>query len=68
MKVRISHQGPHDLIVSSNGGPTFRIAKMSWWDWLWRRSETYDISQNEIVVIRTDAATEPDGVALKNHV
>lgn len=68
MKLRIAHQGPHDLIVQSNGKGTMRLHPLNWWDWWRRRSYEIDISQNEIVVIRTAEAREPDGVKIKNHV
>lgn len=68
MKIRISHQGPQDLIVQSNGGPSFRIPPSSWWDWWRRKSDLYDISKNEIVVLRADGSKEPDGVETKTAI
>lgn len=68
MRIRIAHSGRCDLIIQSNGAGTRRLEPLSWWDWFRRRSYEIEISQNEIIVIRTSEAREPDGVAIKNHV
>ncbi len=69
MRIRLSHRdSKHDLIVQSNASGTFRLPAQNWWEWLWRKPVEFEVSKNEIVILRTDAMTEPDGVAVKNHV
>lgn len=68
MKLRISHTGDLDLIIQSNGNGTRRLRPLSWWEIFRKRFIEIPIGDNEIVIIRTEAAKEPDGVALRTVV
>lgn len=68
MKLRIAHTGKHDLIVQSNGKGTFRLRPLTWWELLTRQYVGFNVDDNELIVIRSDAACDPDGVPIKNFV
>lgn len=67
--LRISHTLDCDLIVQSNATGTRRIRPLSWWELLVGAHIDIPIGDNELIVIRTDRAVEPDtGKALRNIV
>lgn len=69
MKLRISHTGDTDLIVQSNATGTRRIRPLSWWELLRNRAVEIPIGDNELIIVRTDRAVEPDtGKQLRNIV
>lgn len=69
MRIRIAHSGLTDLIIQSNATGHRRLRPLSWWDLLLRRSATFEIGDNEILVIRTTKAVEPDtGIPMRTPV
>jgi hypothetical protein len=69
MKLRISHTGDTDLIIQSNATGTRRVRPLSWFEMLRRVCVEIPIGDNEVLIIRTDRAVEPDtGKPLRNIV
>lgn len=69
MKLRISHTGEMDLIVQSNATGTRRLRPLSWWELFRKRCVEIPIGDNELIVIRSEHAVEPDtGRPLRNIV
>lgn len=69
MKIRLSHTGNDDLIIQSNGQGNRRLRPLTWWEAFRKRYVEIDIGDNELVVIRTTKAVEPDtGIPLKTPV
>lgn len=69
MRIRIAHTGSGDLILQSNAQGNRRLRPLSLWDRFLRRYAEIDIGDNELVVIRTTKAIEPDtGIPLRTPV
>lgn len=69
MKLRIAHVGSGDLIIQSNAVGNRRLRPLSWWDRVLRRSVELEIGDNELLVVRTTKAVEPDtGIPLRTPV
>lgn len=68
MILRLSHTGKHDLIIQSNAVGNRRLRPLSWWEAWRKRYVEIEIGDNELVVIRTAAGTEPDGQGIRSVV
>ncbi len=69
MMVHISHSGKTDLIVQTSGNQQYRIRPMRFWERWLGRDASFPIGDNELIVLRTDLAREPQtGAPLRNVV